>query len=151
MSFSSVDRQKDVKSLAKHLFEIHGLSSSWKFEFDHAKSRMGVCRHRSKVISLSKYCITNPKIPMKEIKNTLLHEIAHALVGHAHHHNHVWKSKAVEIGCTGQTCHTRVLTKYKYSIKCSCGQINTKRYKLHKNTRTLCCSHCSKRVSVRKL
>ena len=41
-----------------------------------------------------------------EIEDTLLHEIAHALVGRRHHHDAVWRAKAREIGCTGQRCHS---------------------------------------------
>ena len=34
------------------------------------------------------------------IRDTILHEIAHALVGPCHGHDAVWRQKAREIGCT---------------------------------------------------
>ena len=36
---------------------------------------------------------------------SLLHEIAHALVGRKHNHDAEWKAKAREIGCTGERTH----------------------------------------------
>ena len=38
------------------------------------------------------------------MKNTLLHEIAHALAGHEHNHDEVWKATARSIGCDGCRC-----------------------------------------------
>jgi len=49
-------------------------------------------------ISLSRYLISlNGE---EEVRETILHEIAHALVGYSHGHDRVWKLKAMEIGCT---------------------------------------------------
>jgi predicted SprT family Zn-dependent metalloprotease len=39
-----------------------------------------------------------------EVRNTILHEIAHALVGPNHGHDRVWKAKAKELGCNGSRC-----------------------------------------------
>ena len=39
-----------------------------------------------------------------EVLDTILHEIAHALVGPQHGHDAVWRAKAREIGCTGERC-----------------------------------------------
>merc|ERR1711964_110891 len=41
---------------------------------------------------------------MNIIKNTLLHEIAHAIAGQEHHHDKVWKKIALSIGCNGERC-----------------------------------------------
>ena len=56
---------------------------------------------------------------LKEIKNTILHEIAHALVGPKHGHNEIWKQKALEIGCDAERCHYVVFSKPKYKLTCS--------------------------------
>lgn len=37
--------------------------------------------------------------PEPEIKNTILHEVAHAIVGNKEGHNDTWRNKAKEIGC----------------------------------------------------
>ena len=42
------------------------------------------------------------------IKNTILHEIAHAIVGYGvSAHGSEWKRMAMSIGCNGQRCSSR--------------------------------------------
>lgn len=93
----------DVTVLAQNMMNDHGLiEKGWYFSWDRAKKRMGCCNYSLKQITMSR--ILTPSRPMHEIKNTILHEIAHALVGHSHGHNEVWRAKAIEIGCTGDRC-----------------------------------------------
>ena len=43
-----------------------------------------------------------------EVKNTILHEIAHALdfcIRGKSAHDYIWKSIAIEIGCDGKRCY----------------------------------------------
>ncbi len=97
--------------LAKDLMKEHGLiSKGWTFKFDRAVSRFGQTKqsvNRStgrieRTISLSKP-LTEKRDEMK-VRNTILHEIAHALVGVQHGHDIVWKRQAMAIGCDGQRC-----------------------------------------------
>lgn len=44
----------------------------------------------------------------ENIKNTILHEIAHALTP-KHNHNKFWRRKAIEIGCTGERCYSKTV------------------------------------------
>lgn len=81
----------------------HGLKA-WELVFDNAKRRMGVCRQRKKLIGISIHFMEDPATTRQQVKNTLLHEIAHALVGNEHHHDAVWKAKAISIGCDGHRC-----------------------------------------------
>jgi hypothetical protein len=37
------------------------------------------------------------------IRDTILHEVAHALVGENHNHDEAWRAKAIELGATGET------------------------------------------------
>lgn len=93
----------DVTMLALNLMNEHGLiEQGWNFSFDRAKSRLGCCRYGKKLITMSS--IVTPGQTKASIKNTLLHEIAHALVGPGHGHGPVWKAKAKSIGCTGDRC-----------------------------------------------
>ena len=41
-----------------------------------------------------------------EIRDTLLHEIAHAIVGPGHGHDALWQTAARRIGCTEKRCST---------------------------------------------
>jgi len=94
---------KDAKIMALALMETHGLiKKGWSFEFDNSKRRFGVCKSWERIIGLSSPLTQLNSVA--EVKNTILHEIAHALVGFGHNHDRVWKAKAIEIGCDGERC-----------------------------------------------
>jgi predicted SprT family Zn-dependent metalloprotease len=71
------------------------------------------------VISLS-YEFTK-HVSDEEIRDTILHEIAHALVGKAHNHDEVWRAKALEMGCTGRRCHDVQFSPPRYIVQCDQG------------------------------
>lgn len=88
-------------AMAEELVAGHGLTG-WRVEFDRAKRRAGVCRYAEKVIGLS-----GPLTRLHdadEVCDTVLHEVAHALVGPVHGHDAVWRATARRIGCTGSRC-----------------------------------------------
>ena len=87
-----------ARLLAVEKMKFHNLTD-WNFRFDNAKRRFGLCAYKSKMISLSE-SLTELN-PEEEVLNTILHEIAHALVGRGKGHTQVWKLKALEIGCNG--------------------------------------------------
>ena len=43
-----------------------------------------------------------------KIQDTVLHEIAHAIVGNNHYHDRVWRDCAQRIGCTGSRLATGI-------------------------------------------
>lgn len=87
---------EEAKKLNLELLIDHHLHQ-WSFKFDFAKRRFGCCDEYTKTVSLSKHLvlINDPEV----VKNVILHEIAHALVGNRHGHNQIWQNKAREIGC----------------------------------------------------
>lgn len=86
--------ETEVTQLAHELMTLHGLTD-YTFQFDHAKRRLGQCRRGDMIISLSIHYVTNNNPEL--IRDTILHEIAHALTP-GHMHDHVWKSIAYKIG-----------------------------------------------------
>ncbi|MCE0540701.1 SprT-like domain-containing protein [Kineosporia rhizophila] len=89
--------------LARELLEEHNLLD-WTLGFDRARRRAGSCRFSQKVITLS---IPLTKIhPESEVRDTILHEIAHALVGPTHGHDEVWKATTTAIGATPERCYS---------------------------------------------
>ena len=88
----------------------------WSFQFDHATKRAGCCNYRERVISLAygyaRYATD------EEIADTILHEIAHALVGQEHGHNQVWQAQAIALGCSGTRCHDVQFTRPRYIVTC---------------------------------
>lgn len=134
----------EAKALAIELMDKHGLLDlRWSFEFDNAKRRFGCCRYGSKKITLSKELVSLNDTA--RVTNTILHEIAHALVGHGHGHDSVWKRKALEIGCDGNRCFSSkntTLVEANYQAVCKkCGHTHN-RHRLPK--RQTSCGACSR-------
>lgn len=127
--------------LACELLQSHGLmDKGWYVSLDNAKKRFGQCRYRIKQISLSRPLIlVNSK---ERVKDTILHEIAHALVGPSHGHDSIWKAKCIEVGCAPVRCFTSkntTLVQGKYKAVCgACGKEHYRYRKLSSNKRVAC-------------
>lgn len=140
-------KQSEAYNLAVELMDKHGLlDKGWSFNFDDTKRRFGVCRYRSKTIGLSlPLTLANQEA---EVRDTILHEIAHALVGPGNGHNEVWKAKCREIGCRDQRCYTHeyvvpVVSKYK-AVCGGCGVVHRRHKKLPRGRRVACKCQSSK-------
>lgn len=91
----------DAYRLGRQLMDEHGLTD-WGLTLDTAKRRAGVCRFDRRTIGLSA-----PLARLHgeaEVRETVLHEIAHALVGPRHGHDAVWRATALRIGSSGERC-----------------------------------------------
>lgn len=109
--------------MAKIFFELYHLNDL-RFDFDFAKTRFGKCDFNTKKISLSKNFI--PLNTDLEVRDTILHEIAHALCGPKVGHGKQWKEKMVELGANPRRCFSAeevVMPKMKYTV--TCPQCNT--------------------------
>ena len=96
--------RRQASKLAIELMEQHGLlDKGWHFAFDRANKRFGSCQYYRKRITLSKPLTELNSV--QEVRNTILHEIAHALTP-GQNHNHIWRAKAQAIGCTGDRCYS---------------------------------------------
>jgi hypothetical protein len=106
-----------IERLALKYMNHHGLiDNGWRVSFDcsyHLKPAYrnnlslilfweifcaGFCNEEEKIIGLSKYHLVKEKYEYILIKNVILHEIAHAIVGVECHHNDIWLQKFLEIG-----------------------------------------------------
>ena len=93
----------DAESLARSLMREHGLTPRWKFSFDRAIRRFGCCNERKRLITLSaRLTELNSEY---EVRDTILHEIAHALVGVRAGHGRKWRRMASIIGCNARSCY----------------------------------------------
>lgn len=92
----------DAARLARTLMDEHGLRE-WRFGYDRAKVRAGACHFGDRRISLSRH-LTLAHDPA-QVRETVLHEVAHALVGPRHGHDRVWRARALAIGATGERCY----------------------------------------------
>lgn len=121
---------------ARELLALHQLPH-WNFQFDNGRKRAGCCQYGARVISLS-YEFAK-RAADEEIRDTMLHEIAHALVGKAHNHDEVWRAKAIEIGCSGKRCHDLQFTPPRYIMHCTHGCWVTT---AERRKRGVICSRC---------
>jgi predicted SprT family Zn-dependent metalloprotease len=108
-------RRQEAWILAKQLMEQHGLRD-WKFGFNRRKRSLGLCRYTARILELSIHLVD--RNASAEIRDTILHEIAHALVGPAHGHDDVWKAKCLEIGATPRRCAQADMPDGRWQARC---------------------------------
>ena len=122
----------------------HGLHQ-WTFKFDNARSRFGCCKHSTKTISLSR--ILTELNDEENVKDTILHEIAHALAGRKAGHSYRWKMVAENIGCSPSRTYDSeevVTPRSKYTGICPNCDRKTQRDRRRKN---LACGECCRKFN----
>lgn len=139
----------DAQKLLGDTMRAHGLlARGWTQKFDNGTKRFGCCDYTEKRITLSRHLVgINPE---HIVANTILHEIAHALVGPGHGHGEVWSRTAREIGCSGNRCWTpgqngaKALAP-KWVGFCPNGcSVHTSRDRLTDRAKRLICVHCQR-------
>lgn len=132
----------------------HGLiEQGWVYKINpRLNCLLGRCSYRDRTITLSKnYVDLNID---RLVEDTILHEIAHALVGSGYGHGQVWKSKCVELGCRPIRCKSEfeiVMSnmylnkphKWSYTCEKGCCKGTKKRYNGYSKYR---CKICKTRV-----
>ena len=97
--------ERELKQMTEKAMYDHGLiQDGWKFAYGRGKKTFGTCSFGKKEIRISKH-LARVNTP-ERVKMTILHEIAHALVGRFHGHDAVWKAKCIEIGGNGERCYS---------------------------------------------
>lgn len=97
---------EDAENLALTLMEDNGLSG-WSFAFDRAKRRCGACFYAKKTITLSRYYVE--RNDEADVRDTILHEIAHVLAGAKAGHGAIWQMWAIRLGARPERCATNVV------------------------------------------
>ena len=139
-----LDLFKNFLNLARSEMDKYVLCN-WKLELDYAKVRAGACHFTEKKISFSRHFLKNAD--QLDINDTILHEIAHALVGPKHGHDRVWKNMAKKIGCSAKRCHTLEFSEYKWIRFCTnyCWE-----QKVHRRKLNLICKKCGSPVKYQQ-
>ncbi len=92
----------EASHLARELIARHGLSG-WRFSFDHARRRFGRCDYTNRRITLSRpLTLLNT---LDEVRDTILHEIAHALCP-KDGHGARWRATCRRIGAKPARCYS---------------------------------------------
>jgi predicted SprT family Zn-dependent metalloprotease len=132
---------------ATKLMREHGLSG-WRLEFDRSVKRFGQMRERQQVISLSAKLVGLN--PWPRVRQTVIHEIAHALAGASAGHGAIWKRIARELGHSGSTYYSladTVQPPMPWQASCGC---NT--FKRARRPRGIyACRICKQRLTFRKV
>ena len=94
-----------AQDLALRLMQEHGITDDgWTFRWSHGKQTLGTASYGRKKITLSHYHATlNDE---DAVRDTILHEIAHALAGPGNKHNHIWRAWCRRIGAKPERCDT---------------------------------------------
>lgn len=129
-------------SLALTLFDKHGLD--WGFGWDHARRRAGQTNFTHRKITLSKPLTL--LCTEEQVRETILHEIAHALVGPDHGHGPVWKQMARRVGAQPRRLTAPDFPKAAapWQAVCAAGHSHER---FRRPTRPVSCGRCSRRFS----
>ena len=130
--------KQQTTALANSLISQY-LPSEWKFEWNKRKSALGVCNYTKKTIYLSEYFLG--RVEADETKDTILHEIAHALadIRHGHRrHGLEWKKVCREIGAKPVRCHSGEVKNEvsQYEVKCPKCSFKFARHRFNKGKLT---------------
>ena len=136
-SFAMTHKNIWARRLALELmgrYQLHG----WQFALNSNVRRAGVCffpfRDRPGRLGLSVHFIE--RNAEEDVLDTILHEIAHALVGTGHGHDEVWKAKCREIGAKPEPCYGEEIDmpKGRWRARCPACQ---KEFHRHRRPRVL--------------
>ena len=92
-------KDQEAFMLANELKNKHESLLKWKVTFNNRKGSFGLCSYSKREIQLSSMLI--PVMSDEAIKDTIIHEIAHALT-EGHGHDYVWRMKCIELGGKGE-------------------------------------------------
>lgn len=128
-----------ARQLALQLLATHGLHD-WSFAFNRRKRAMGFCRYDIRTIELSIYFVERNGHDL--IRDTLLHEIAHALVGPDHGHDAVWKRQCLAIGAKPVRCSHADMPAGRWHAQCGCCGSRYHRHRKPKRLQGWYCRSC---------
>lgn len=134
---SHVQTQMEANALLRE----HGLADAgWHFGWDNARRRGGQCDFGMKRITMSRYLV--PAWTEEEVRQTLLHEVAHALAGHKAAHGPEWVRIARSLGHSGERTHNNAVVTAPWIATCPThGNIG----EAHRRGKARGCALCYKR------
>jgi predicted SprT family Zn-dependent metalloprotease len=129
-----------ARELAGRLLAENGLPE-WSFAFNHSKTRMGLCRYDACVIELSLHFV---ELNAEElVRDTLLHEIAHALAGRGAGHGPLWRAICLRIGARPERLSFDCdMPEGRWQATCGCCGLRHHRHRRPKHMIGWFCSHC---------
>lgn len=123
--------KKEVADFAQERLDFFGLTDrGWTFGWNNRKAALGLCEYKEKRISLSLFLLNT--ITPSERRDTVLHEIAHALDFLARgysDHGPKWKQWARYVGAVPRSCsktpmeaeYSKIMKQSKWTLRCPNG------------------------------
>jgi len=122
----------EAEQLAMRLMEEHEVfDRGWSFEWSNAKRQLGSVQLRGgrdavgrpitrKLIKLSRHLVRLNDV--EQVRDTILHEIAHVLAGLDHGHDEKWRQTCLRIGAKpSRTADERIkLVECRFLLICGC-------------------------------
>ena len=128
-----------ARQLARQLMDDHGLKL-WRLGFDRAKRAAGGCSYRRRRIVLSRFYVRlNSE---DDVRNTILHEIAHALAGPGVGHGPKWKEVCRQIGARPERCYGSHIKMPKGRVEVTCPFCEESHYRHRRPRAGAWCSFC---------
>jgi len=107
-----------AETIAKELISEH-LDSSWSFQWNNRKRAFGLCHYGRNTVELSRFLTEHET--EEATRQTILHEIAHAIAGLHAGHGPEWKTHARRIGVKNPKCSRKgtgnTAPKYTWAVK----------------------------------
>src|SRR5262249_5717563 len=131
-------RALQAAALAHELLTAHGLHD-WSFRLNRSKVNMGLCKYGPRTIELSTHFVERNSD--EAIRDTLLHEIAHALAGRAAGHGPLWKAMCLRVGARPERLSFEaVMPAGRWRAKCNCcGALHHRHRRPKRMTGWWCC------------
>jgi len=129
---------EEAAAIALGLMARHGIPH-WSFAWNRRKRSLGLCRYRQKRIELSTHFVQANNTA--QIRETILHEIAHALAGEKAGHGPKWKAMCAQVGCKPERCDQgeAIMPPGRWTAQCNaCGKAYWRHKRPAKKARYWC-------------
>ena len=122
-----VAEEQEIEQLAKELLYTHCLEY-WAVRFGNARVDLGSCDHRTQTITISRHHIKQHS--PEQVRDTILHEIAHAMCRPGEGHGENWKAI-----CRRHRSETRALFRLQTAATSVEGDLRCVRSNVQRNSR----------------
>lgn len=131
---------KVAAKMARDLMEDYDFAH-WSFKFDRAKTRHGQCDYGKQEISLSRHFVELNQEWL--VRETVLHEIAHAIAGSRAAHGPEWQNVARNLGVRPQACKPSNMPAAPWRLMCATGHDLGPRHRRSVKLDWHVCGRCS--------
>jgi SprT protein len=139
-------KHSDAARLARELMNQHGLGHV-PFQFNNRRRSFGVTKFVADEVRIE---LSAPLVELNEeadVRDTILHEIAHAKAGHAAGHGYQWKIMARSIGCDAERCCGEGVKTAAGKWQSTCGCAGKVHNMYRRPSRNKICRYCRVRLT----